>query len=212
MVNCCIPWCNNYYENTASRGVIYHQIPKDPRLNKLWKDLLRRVNLPADESTHICSSHFMSADYDSDYQLREKLTGQKLKQRLKRDAVPSKFDFPTSSTSTSKKQRVASERRAQERARREVSLVLLIFYRNINSKYLRVCQSRGLSNVSRFHYDLYLYEKAYFRHVVPGKIKRESCFVLEKQHQHMAQYKIDISLSRKVQLQRFSKQRLTTML
>ena len=129
---------------------------------------------------------------------KRKLTGQKLKRRLKRDAVPSKFDFPTSSTSTSKKQRVASERRAQERARREVSQVLLIFYRNINSKCLRVCQSQGLSNVSRFHYDLYLYEKAYFRHVVPGKIKRESCFVLEKQHQRMAQYKIDISLLGKV--------------
>ena len=81
-------------------------------------------------------SRLTSADYDSDYQLREKLTGQKLKRRLKRDAVPSKFDFPTSSTSTSKKQRVASERRAQERARREASLVLLIFYRNINSKCL----------------------------------------------------------------------------
>ena len=121
MVNCCVPWCNNYYENTASRGVSYHQIPKDPMLNKLWKDLLRRVNLPADELTHVCSSHFTSADYDSDYQIREKLTGQKLKRRLKRDAVPSKFDFPTSSTSTSKKPRVASERRAQERARREVS-------------------------------------------------------------------------------------------
>ena len=101
--------------------------------------------------------------------------------RLKRNAVPSKFDFPTSSTSTSKKPRVASERRAQERARREVSLVLLIFYRNINSKCLGVWQSRGLSNVSQFHYDLYLYEKAYFRYVVPGKIKRESCFVFEKQ-------------------------------
>ena len=111
-----------------------------------------------------------------------------------------------------KKPRVASERRAQERARREVSLVLLLFYLNINSKCLGVWQSRGLSNVSRFHYDLYLYEKAYFRHAVPGKIKRESCFVFEKQHQHMAQYKNDISLSRKVQLQRFSKQRLTIML
>ena len=132
--------------------------------------------------------------------------------RLKRNAVPSKFDFPTSSTSKSKKPRVASERRAQERARREVSLVLLIFYRNINSKCLGVWQSRGLSNVSRYHYDLYLYEKAYFRDVVPGKIKRESRFVFEKQHQHMAQYKIDISLSRKVQLQRFSEQRLTIML
>ena len=81
MVKCCVPWCNNYYENTASRGVSYHQIPKDPRLNKLWKDLLRRVNLPADESTHVCSSHFTSADYDSDYQLPEKLTWQKLKRR-----------------------------------------------------------------------------------------------------------------------------------
>ena len=68
----------------------------------MWKDLLRRVNLPADESTHVCSSQFTSADYDFDYQLREKLTGQKLKRRLKRDAVPSKFDFPTSSISTSK--------------------------------------------------------------------------------------------------------------
>ena len=143
---------------------------------------------------------------------KRKATAQKLKRRLKRDAVPSKFDFPTSSTSTSKKPRVSSERRAQERARREASLVLLIFYRNINSKCLGVWQSRGLSNVSRFHFDLYLYEKAYFRRVIPGKIKRESCFVFEKQHQHMAQYKIDISLSRKVQLRRFSKQRLTTML
>ena len=95
-----------------------------------------------------------------------------------------------------KKPRVASERRAQERARREVSLVLLLFYLNINSKCLGVWQSRGLSNVSRFHYDLYLYEKAYFRHAVPGKIKRDSCFVFEKQHQHMAQYKIEISVKK----------------
>ena len=68
----CVPWCNNYYENTASRGVSYHQIPKDPKLKKLWKDPLIRVNLPADESTQVCSSHFTSADYDSGYQLREK--------------------------------------------------------------------------------------------------------------------------------------------
>ena len=105
MVNSCVPWCNYYHENTARRGVSYHQVPKDPRLNKLWKDLLRRVNIPADESTHVYSSHFTSADYDCDYQLREKLTGQNLKQRSKRDIVPSKFDFPTSSTSTSKKPR-----------------------------------------------------------------------------------------------------------
>ena len=30
---------------------------------------------------------------------------------------------------------------------------------NINSKCLEVWQSWGLSNVSRFHYNLYLYEK-----------------------------------------------------
>ena len=94
MGNCCVPWCNNYYENTASRGVSYHQIPKDPRLNKLWEDLLRRINLPAGESTHVCSSHFTSADYDSDYRTKRKAHRAKAQATIEKGCCSIEILFP----------------------------------------------------------------------------------------------------------------------
>ena len=117
MVNCCVPWCNNYYENTASEGVSYHQIPRDKKIGRIWKERFRRANLP--KAGAVCNKQFKAEDYESSYSLREQLTGQKVKRRLKKDAVPSIFDFPTSVPN--KRPRTVSERRAHKRANKEVS-------------------------------------------------------------------------------------------
>ena len=126
MVHCCVPGCTNY--SATTENVSYHKIPKDPSLKNAWIACLRRDNLPPLENSYVCSDHFEKECFESN--LREQLTGQKYKRKLKRDAVPSCFSFSTSLPP--KKIRASSENRTKRRSRHEVSTYIL--YRSCRTK------------------------------------------------------------------------------
>ena len=114
MVNCCVPGCTNYSQKTKGQ-VSYHRFPEDEKLRRAWINRIRRDNLPPLENCYVCSEHFLPEEFESD--LTEQLTGRKRKPRLKRYAVPSKFDFVPP-----KKPRQASENRSQKRSQIEVGV------------------------------------------------------------------------------------------
>ena len=128
MVHCCVPWCTNYSSKT--KNVSYHKIPSESALRKAWIARLRRDNLPPLENSYVCSDHFESDCFKVD--LRQQLTGQKVKQKLKKDAVPSRFSFPTSSLP--KKTRTSRVNRMERRSRHEVSYLwnIAVFFLFLN--------------------------------------------------------------------------------
>ena len=86
MVHCCVPACTNHSSRT--QGISYHKIPKDKQLRKSWISALCSHNLPPVDNCYVCSDHFERECFESDL-IEEK------KKRLKLDAVPSIFNFPT---------------------------------------------------------------------------------------------------------------------
>lgn len=112
MVNCCVPGCTNYSQKTKGQ-VSYHRFPEDNKLRRAWINRIRRENLPPLENCYVCSKHFLPEELESD--LKEELTGRKSKPRLKRNAIPSKFDFVSQ-----KKPRPASVNRSLKQSQSEV--------------------------------------------------------------------------------------------
>ncbi|XP_044184354.1 uncharacterized protein LOC122964679 [Acropora millepora] len=120
MVHCCVPECTNHSAKT--KLVSYHKIPKDSKLKKTWISRLRRDNLPTLENCYVCSDHFQSECFQTD--LREQLTGERGRRRLKSDAVPSIFNFSTSNRPS--KRRSTTELRSLQKQRKQTVRELLI--------------------------------------------------------------------------------------
>ena len=70
----------------------------------------------------MCSEHFEADCFEKDLVLE--LTGKRSKRKLKPDAVPSIFDFNTSSLA-GKRTRESTENRLKRKRQREVSLKLV---------------------------------------------------------------------------------------
>ena len=126
MVHCCVFGCTNYSSKSSDKGISFHRIPKDQGLRKAWIARIRRDNLPPLENCYVCSEHFAQECFDSS--LKEKLlAGQKVKRRLKCDALPSLFSFGPQL----KQSRLASEKRAKQRhdqeLRQEVSFKYMLY-------------------------------------------------------------------------------------
>lgn len=62
----------------------FFSFPEDPDLRKKWAIATRRKNFIPSSSTKICSEHFTKDSYE--------VGG--LRKRLKKDAIPSLFEFP----------------------------------------------------------------------------------------------------------------------
>ena len=117
MVRCCVPDCTNHSSKTKS--VSYHKIPSNRALKNAWIGRIKRANLPPINNCYVCSDHFEDSCFEVN--LMEQLTEQKRKRRLKRDAVPSVFNFnkPT-------KRRPTSKDRLKRKQDQEVSTDMLL--------------------------------------------------------------------------------------
>ena len=122
MVHCCVPECINH--STKKSGISYHRIPKDKGLQKAWIARIRRDNLPPLQNCYVCSEHFTDDCFETDLRAQF-LPEQKVKRRLKRDAIPSVFSF----SPEPKKPRLSSvtreNRRHAEELRQEVGIEYL---------------------------------------------------------------------------------------
>jgi len=113
MVHCCVPGCTNF--STKTTNISYHKIPTDPHRQKAWISRLRRENLPPSKYCYVCSEHFEKECFELD--LVEQLTGEKRKKKLKADALPSIFNFSTSTVSV--KRRATTENRIKRQRHKE---------------------------------------------------------------------------------------------
>ena len=114
MVNCCVPGYVNH--SAKSNGISYHKFLQDCQLQKAWLHQIRRTNMPLLEYSYVCSYHFPMDSFEVN--LRAEITGQKCKQRLKQDAVPSEFSFHPAA----KKLQPSSENRCRRQSHQEVSV------------------------------------------------------------------------------------------
>ena len=73
--------------------------------------------MPPVQYSYVCSAHFSPSCFE--FNLRSQITGQKFKRRLKKDAVPSEFDFGHEAQNP----RLSSENRLERRRHEEVSFL-----------------------------------------------------------------------------------------
>ena len=86
MPRSCVAWgCKQRYSvNTKEEGMSFHYIPKEPTRRKQWIHNMRRDNYNPSAQDSLCSRHFEPNCFQ---------TGGKLG-TLKRNAMPTLFDFP----------------------------------------------------------------------------------------------------------------------
>ena len=98
MVHCSVPRCTNYSAKTAKAGIVsYHKSPSKRDTQKAWLARLKRANLPPLQNCYVCSEHFEETCFDSGTDVKIELLGQRIRRRLKPDAVPTKFLFSAAS-------------------------------------------------------------------------------------------------------------------
>lgn len=88
--------------STHSDGVSLFKFPKDAALRRQWTKQVQRTRAhwsPSDRSV-ICSRHFESSCFESDYSLAAK-EGLVKRIRLKCDSIPTIFEKPTTAQATS---------------------------------------------------------------------------------------------------------------
>ena len=113
-----MPYCAAFGCNNDARyvkTVSYHRFPEDQKLLKEWLAKISRTDLTVTRESRLCSDHFEPHCYERD--LKAELLGSPEKRVLKEDAIPTLFMHRPS-----KKPRLSSEKRIQEKAKREVSL------------------------------------------------------------------------------------------
>ena len=100
--NCCVPQC------TEKGGYVF---PKDKKLKTKWRVAIKRADEqkrlwnPSEHSV-VCRKHFKTADF-----VEPKITyGEKRRQVLKPDAVPSLFAFKKASTDLTDRRRRYDQR------------------------------------------------------------------------------------------------------
>lgn len=133
MVYCAAFECNN--DSRHNNTVSYHCFPTDKAIRDQWLAKISRADLVLTKNSRLCSAHFTPDDYKRD--LRAELTGQRGKRELKDDAIPSIF----SHLPPPKKPRLSSERRSQEKARKEVGLIRMLFSKSLTSRGACACHA-----------------------------------------------------------------------
>jgi len=120
MPHCCVPQCTNHSKKTTNTS--YHKIPADQVSQKAWIARIKRENLPPLQNCYVCSDHFEESCFEVD--LMEKLKGMKRKRALKKDAVPTLFQF----SSKPAKRRATSENRLKRQQDKEVGFLIPVFH------------------------------------------------------------------------------------
>lgn len=90
-------------------NIKFHRFPKDPVLQRKWVNATKRKNFKPSKTSVLCQKHFLESDY------KETVMETKV---LKKEAVPSLFNFPAklinTSTPTTKPRRVLIRKRQDE--------------------------------------------------------------------------------------------------
>ena len=119
MVYCCAVGCSNDSRFVSKgQGISFHRFPTEDSLLKEWLAKISRAGLTVTKDTRLCSDHFEPDCFERD--LRAELLGSKGKRTLKPDAVPTIFDHRPR-----KKPRLSTEKRLQEKAKKEVRIKIL---------------------------------------------------------------------------------------
>ena len=98
--HCCVPGCTSNSREKTVEAISFHSFPKDRALAREWIAKIRRDvgdHFQVNEHTKVCSLHFEADAYCSGSRRRpddKKLTTV-IRQKLKGDAIPTKFFWST---------------------------------------------------------------------------------------------------------------------
>ncbi|RMX42713.1 hypothetical protein pdam_00025733, partial [Pocillopora damicornis] len=111
MVFCAAFDCNN--DSRYTTGISYHCFPRDEALRSQWLAKISRADLVVSKNSRLCSEHFTPDCYERD--LKAEILGLKPRSTLKPGAIPTVF----SHRRPSKRPRLSSEKRSEEKVRKE---------------------------------------------------------------------------------------------
>lgn len=86
---CSVGACTNYAGKT--KGVRFHQFPREPNLCKAWVERMGRGNWEPGTWSVVCSDHFAIQDYEDNLCMMQRMGFSRKKHYLKPDAVPTLF-------------------------------------------------------------------------------------------------------------------------
>lgn len=117
---CAAPFCSNRTPRDSKRGISFHRLPiSKKKIAQTWLVKLGRDEnfLPKRAQIFVCSEHFTDDCFEVEHRY-SLLGGTTRKRKKKPDAVPTIFKKPRSVPQV---KRNASEKRRQNKERREVS-------------------------------------------------------------------------------------------
>ena len=79
--------CDNAYPKDKVKGITFHQFPQDQTLKKKWAFSMKRNKFQPSNNSRVCSVHFRTEDFEQG----SKLSKDRLRKGLKRNAIPSIF-------------------------------------------------------------------------------------------------------------------------
>lgn len=120
MVYCAAFGCNND-SRSPPPGVSYFRFPRDDYFREQWLRKISRADLVLTKHSRLCSEHFTPDCFERD--LKAELLGLKPQVSLKPDAVPSIFSHRPPPT---EKPRLSSEKRLEEKAKKEVRVLSIL--------------------------------------------------------------------------------------
>lgn len=133
MVLCAAFGCNS---RSDSDKISFFQFPKDEKLRKRWIDKLNRGATSTKKfvPTHhkLCAKHFEESEFVISVSFAESIGfSEKVRPRLKDDAVPTIFQYPQPGKRTCERQ--SATRIKEKKIKHEVSLPVLLIRNEINN-------------------------------------------------------------------------------
>jgi hypothetical protein len=113
---CAVAICSNPKDDS----ILYHRFPKNKELRKKWIVACKREDQFNPSTSTVCSNHFLPTDYERD--LRNELLGLPVKKRLRKDAFPTVYINPNSSTKLSSV-KIQEERRTRIEKREQKNFI-----------------------------------------------------------------------------------------
>ena len=114
MVYCAAVGCSN--DSRKSEGVGFYKLTaRNPELQRIWLQKLKREYLKVSKHTVVCSVHFADDAFERD--LQAELLGISRPRKLKEDAVPTIFSYGIQNVA---KRRTSTEDRLKKKRRQEV--------------------------------------------------------------------------------------------
>ena len=130
MVYCAAFNCKNgsSKNHETQQKVSFFSFPENKRMRDIWIEKIRRKNWKPTKSSKLCSQHFESSCFVQNFEAMQSVGWTAGRLRLKKDAVPTIFEYSVEPTSVASKRKQPTNVRTafEKRRRQEVNIIVIV--------------------------------------------------------------------------------------